>query len=109
MTSESRIKGETDEQGRPRFVRDGKSIARVIRWNEDGNPIVIYPGKEGGIRPGADPRFRTPYEYELTPKEWKPATAEHIQSRINQRISIDSKQSLGCWQDEITGRKCGHA
>ena len=86
-------------QSRPVFVVDAhKAIAKVIGW-EDDSPIVIYPGKSGGIRAGsAQEGGGRPYEYKL--KGWKPATVSDF-SRIVKPGKSEKIQDLRRWQEEF--------
>ena len=86
-------------QAKPVFVVDPKgSIARVVNW-QGNQPVVVYPGNEGGKRPGTAQQGGRAYQYILD--EWKAATEGDFSKTIlpsgNQRM-IDLRQ----WRDEFT-------
>ncbi len=91
----------TPLETRPKFVVDAQgAIARVTGWESDGAPIVAYPGKAGGIRPGtAQQGGGAPYEYRLTGK-WRPTTADDFDMTIKPSKS-ERMMVLRMWRDEF--------
>lgn len=87
---------------RPIFVvdSDGK-IGRVVRWTDEGYPVVVYPGKTGGVQPGTAPTgvAGQPYEYELGP-DVRPATEVDFNKQIRPGGS-ETQIDLRRWKDQF--------
>ena len=94
-------KAAAPETTKPTFLVDHQgTIARVTGWEADGTPIVAYPGKAGGIKPGtAQQGGGAPYEYRLTGK-WRPATPDDFVKAIKPSKS-EKMIALRMWREEF--------
>jgi len=90
------------ETTKPAFIvdQDGK-IARVITWDAEGNPSVVYPGKSGGLTAGTPTEGgQVPHQYQIT-TGWRPATNMDFRKAVRPSGSIEMIE-LRMWQDELS-------
>ena len=80
----------------PFIIDDGDKIARVIKWDTEGNPTVIYPGKSGGIIE----KTGLPFQYKLE-SGWRPTNATDFTKAIRPSGSTEMIE-LRMWQNEFS-------
>lgn len=88
----------------PFVVDDEGKIAKVVDYDKDGNPIVIYPGKTGGMRPKAPTVVSgdiglagSPYRYVLT--TFRPANVADF-NKVVKPGGSEKLMDLRRWKDE---------
>lgn len=82
-------------QTKPSFVLDAEGeIAKVVDWKPTGEPVVVYPGKTGGLQANSLER-RT---YSLS--DWKPLPPDGFSGKIRPSKS-QRMLDLRKWKDEF--------
>jgi len=92
---------ELQEKPPPLFVVNAEGgIARAVGWNAEGNPVVIYPGKTGGLYPSTAPvgKAGTPYRYTLT--NWRPATGDDF-AKVLRPSKSERMLDLRRWNSQL--------